>query len=156
MLGLEWKDIDWEHNVISVRRTSNYNSVNGVYTDTTKTKNSKRSSKFPSAVMELLRELKAEQEKERERLGDKWVETDRLFTKWNGEPMGNSTPYNWLKKVCKNNGLRFCDLHSLRHINNMKTSLLKIRLKSHISPHKKNYHADYIYRIVLLFCFWFI
>ena len=153
MLGLEWKDIDWEHNVISVRRTSNYNSVNGVYTDTTKTKNSKRSSKFPSSVMELVRELKAEQEKERERLGDKWVETDRLFTKWNGEPMGNSTPYNWLKKVCKNNGLRFCDLHSLRHINNMKTSLLKIRLKSHISPQEnrctKASTAVFYYAIVL-------
>ena len=24
LLGLEWKDINWEHNLISVRRTSNY------------------------------------------------------------------------------------------------------------------------------------
>ena len=47
MLGLEWKDIDWEHNVISVRRTSNYTASKGIYTDTTKTKKSQRSLKFP-------------------------------------------------------------------------------------------------------------
>ncbi len=115
MLGLEWKDINWDTNVISVRRTSNYNSVNGIYTDTTKTKTSQRSSKFPPVVMDLLKELKAEQDTERERLGTQWVETDRLFTRWNGEPMGNSTPYNWLKKVCERNDILFCDLHSLRH-----------------------------------------
>ena len=51
----------------------------------------------------------------RELLGTQWVETDRLFVKWNGEPMGSSTTYNWLKKVCKRNNIRFCDLHSLRH-----------------------------------------
>ena len=65
--------------------------------------------------MELLKELKAEQDAERELLGTQWVETDRLFVKWNGEPMGSSTTYNWLKKVCKRNNIRFCDLHSLRH-----------------------------------------
>lgn len=39
MLGLEWKDINWEDNVISVRRTSNYTAAKGIYTDTTKKKN---------------------------------------------------------------------------------------------------------------------
>lgn len=36
MLGLEWKDIDFENNIISVRRTSNYTAERGTYTDTTK------------------------------------------------------------------------------------------------------------------------
>ena len=40
MLGLEWKDINWEDGVISVRRTSNYTAAKGIYTDTTKTKKS--------------------------------------------------------------------------------------------------------------------
>ena len=47
MLGLEWKDVNYETNVISVRRTSNYTAKMGVYTDTTKTKKSQRSLKFP-------------------------------------------------------------------------------------------------------------
>ena len=42
MLGLEWKDIDFENNIISIKRTSNYTSERGIYTDTTKAKRSKR------------------------------------------------------------------------------------------------------------------
>ncbi len=123
MLGLEWKDINWENNLINVRRTSNYTVEQGTYTDTTKTKKSKRTLKFPDYVMELLRELKEEQDCEREKIGSKWVYSDRLFTQWNGKPMGNNTPYYWIKHFCKRNNLRFCDIHSLRHHNNMKTHL---------------------------------
>ena len=35
---------------------------------------------------------------------------------------GNTT-YNWLRKFCKINDFPFRDIHSLRHINHMKTSL---------------------------------
>ena len=115
MLGLEWKDIDWDNCVISVRRTSNYTASKGIYTDTTKTKKSQRSLKFPQCVMDLLREYKEEQDAERDRLGTKWVDHDRLFVKWNGEPMNNNTPYFWLKEFCEANNFRFCDIHSLRH-----------------------------------------
>lgn len=115
MLGLEWKDIDWEHNVISVRRTSNYTASKGIYTDTTKTKKSQRSLKFPQSVMDMLREYKDEQDAEREKLGTKWQDYDRLFVKWDGRPMNNNTPYFWLKEFCEENNFRFCDIHSLRH-----------------------------------------
>ena len=115
MLGLEWKDINWEDNVISVRRTSNYTAAKGIYTDTTKTKKSQRSSKFPPMIMELLKAYKAEQDEEREKLGTKWQDYDRLFVKWDGRPMNNNTPYFWLKEFCEANNFRFCDIHSLRH-----------------------------------------
>lgn len=115
MLGLEWKEVDWEHNVISVRRTSNYTASKGIYTDTTKTKKSQRSLKFPQSVMDLLREYKAEQDEERIKLGTKWQDYDRLFVKWDGRPMNSNTPYFWLKEFCEENNFRFCDIHSLRH-----------------------------------------
>ena len=117
MLGLEWKDIDWEHSVISVKRTSNYTGKkNGIYTDTTKTKKSQRSLKFPPIVMDMLRQFKAEQDRDREQTGDKWIDTDRLFVKWNGLPMHNNTPYFWFSEFCEKHGFRFCDIHSLRHL----------------------------------------
>jgi len=116
MLGLEWKDIDFEHNVVTIRRTSNYTSKKGTYTDTTKTRKSQRSSKFPSMIMNMLRAYQIEQNSERERLGDKWIDHDRLFVKWNGEPMNNGTPYFWFGEFCEKNGFRFCDIHSLRHL----------------------------------------
>lgn len=115
MLGLEWKDIDFEHGIITVKRTSNYTSERGIYTDTTKTKRSQRVLKISPYIMEILKELKAEQDDEALRIGDKWVETDRLFVKWNGEPMNNQTPYGWLKEFCEKNELPFYGIHSFRH-----------------------------------------
>ncbi len=94
MLGLEWKDVDFENNIISVRRTSNYTSAKGTYTDTTKTKRSQRTLKLPQSVMDILKELRKEQRAQAKKCGDKWVESDRLFTKWNGEPMYNGQPYS--------------------------------------------------------------
>ena len=116
MLGLEWKDVDFENNVISVRRTSNYTAKKGVYTDTTKTRKSQRSLKFPQAIMDMLKEYKAEQDEQALKCGDKWVETDRLYTKWNGEPMQNGTPYFWLGEFCEKHDLPFYGLHSFRHL----------------------------------------
>ena len=62
ILGLEWKDIDFENNIISIKRTSNYTSERGIYTDTTKTKRSKRVLKISPYIMNILRELKDEQD----------------------------------------------------------------------------------------------
>lgn len=115
MLGLEWKDIDWEDNIISVRRTSNYTKAKGYYTDTTKTRSSQRSMKFPDFVIDLLRELKENQDRQAFLMGTKWTNTDRLFVKDTGEPMFLCMPYKWLEKLCIRNGLPFHGLHSIRH-----------------------------------------
>lgn len=115
LLGLEWKDIDWENSVISVRRTSNYTANKGTYTDTTKTKKSQRSLKFPPIVMDLLKTYKAEQDATRFAFGNKWIDHDRLFVKWNGEPMNVGTPYFWFREFCEQHDFRFCDIHSMRH-----------------------------------------
>lgn len=115
LLGLEWKDIDWDSGVISVRRTSNYTPGQGTYTDTTKTKKSQRSLKFPPKVIDLLKTFKMEQDRERENIGNKWVDTDRLFVQWNGEPQHPNTSYTWFKRFCKSHNFRFCDIHSMRH-----------------------------------------
>lgn len=116
MLGLEWKDVDFENNIISVRRTSNYTAKKGVYTDTTKTKRSQRTLKFPQFIMDMLKEYKEEQDAEALRLSDRWVETDRLYVKWDGRPMQNGTPYFWLGEFCEKHDLPFYGLHSFRHL----------------------------------------
>lgn len=116
LLGLEWKDVDFDNCVISVRRTSCYTAQKGIYTDTTKTRKSQRSIKFPNAIIELIKKYKLEQESEARKLGSKWVNTDRLFVKWNGEPMNNNTPYFWLNEFCEKHGLPFYGIHSFRHL----------------------------------------
>ena len=115
LMGLEWKDIDFESGIVRVRRTSNYTVKTGIYTDTTKTKSSQRSMKLPQLVLDILKEHKAEQDSERQKLGTKWFECDRLFVTADGHPMHNNTTYNWLRKFCKKNNFPFRDIHSLRH-----------------------------------------
>ncbi|MBQ4463689.1 MAG: site-specific integrase [Eubacterium sp.] len=115
MLGLEWKDVDWKNSLISVHRTSNYVSKIGTYTDTTKTRRSQRTLKLSSPIMDMLHELLDEQSASALKFGDKWIDSDRIFTKPNGEPMANHAPYNWLENFCKRKDLPFYGIHSFRH-----------------------------------------
>ena len=117
LLGLEWKDIDFDTNIISIRRNALYSARIGSYTDSPKTKKSARSLKMQDEVMELLKEYKEEQLLQQSRVGDQWQTTDRLFTTWNGKPMNGTAPYSWFKKFCDKNGFRFLNLHSFRHFN---------------------------------------
>ena len=66
---------------------------------------------------ELLKEYKVWQDEQRLAIGDKWNDTDRLFTQWNGLPMSLSTPYKWLQDFTKKNNLPKINIHSLRHTN---------------------------------------
>lgn len=114
-LGLEYKDINFETGLISIVRTSNYSKKEGTYTSTPKTNSSIRSMVAPPKVLELIKELKVKHEELAENLGDLWTETDRLFIAWDGKPMHPNTPYNWLERFCKSEGLPFKGLHSFRH-----------------------------------------
>ncbi len=117
IMGLEWKDIDRENCVISIRRTANYTSTDGSYTDTPKTQKSIRSLKLPESVFEVLDELHAEQINRKQQLANKWIDSDRLFVNKFGAPLYKGEPYKWQKKLTTEHGMRFCDIHSLRHFN---------------------------------------
>ncbi len=116
LLGLEWKDINFTEQVFYVHQTSNYTAEKGVYTDGTKTVKSTRTVNMPQAICELLRQYKLEQDKYKANLGDQWVENDRLFTKWDGEPMHPNTPYTWLMRECERNSFPFYGIHTFRHL----------------------------------------
>ncbi len=65
--------------------------------------------------IELVKMLRAEQERERQRLGSKWSGDEWLFTQWNGEIMNPQTPTKQFDKFLKKHGLKHRKLHSLRH-----------------------------------------
>ena len=115
-LAIEWKDIDFSAKSVFIRRNSQYrNSSTGVYTTLPKTKGSIRCLKLPDEIIDLLPKLKAKQEELKKNVGDNWVEHDRLFTAWDGNPMHPSRPYNWLQKFCERENLPFKGLHNFRH-----------------------------------------
>lgn len=129
ILGLEWKDIDFDYCTIDIMRSSLYtpktktgsgqmtNQGKGTYTDTPKTKGSVRTLKLPDFIFDMLREYKQWQDGQRTALGDQWQDYDRLFTCYNGAPMSPSTPSNWLTRFQAKNGLRRVTTHSFRHLN---------------------------------------
>ncbi|PKM84570.1 MAG: site-specific integrase [Firmicutes bacterium HGW-Firmicutes-11] len=117
LCGLEWPDIDFDNNLLHIRRTSLYLPDRGVFEDETKNSSSNRSIKVPSATMEMLRSYRAWQNERRLELGDQWIQSKRLFTKWNGEPIHPDTISAWFYHFVIRKGLPDISLHSLRHTN---------------------------------------
>lgn len=115
LLGIEWKNIDFENCTAMIDHTSNYTAEKGIYSDATKTEKSTRLVDLPTTVIELLKAYKHDQNSYKANLGDKWQEHDRLFTKWDGQPMHPNTPYSWLMKECRRQNFPFYGVHTLRH-----------------------------------------
>ena len=126
LLGLEWKDISFEERKIRIRRASLYSNDIGTYTSTPKTVGSRRTVVVSDDVIDLLKRYKAEQDEYKKLLGDAWIDNDRLFTQWNGAPMGTSTPLNWYREFCKKNNIRYLCTHCCRHFN------ISLMIKNHV------------------------
>lgn len=126
LLGIEWGDISFEERKIKIRRASLYANDIGTYTSTPKTVGSRRTVVVSDDVIDLLKRYKAEQDEYKKMLGDAWIENDRLFTQWNGAPMGTSTPLNWYREFCKKNNIRYLCTHCCRHFN------ISLMIKNHI------------------------
>lgn len=118
LMGLEWKDVNFDTNVITVNRTCLYSKAKGgLYTETPKTVQSLRSLKVPQGVIDMLIKWKGLQNVQREKVGSKWIETDRIFTKWNGLTLDRSSPGYFFKQFCQRTGMRYVSNHSMRHLN---------------------------------------
>lgn len=132
LAGLEWKDLDFENCLISIRRTSQYVKGMGLIEKGTKNYSSERVMKLDPMVFELLQEYQAWQNTEKALLGDRWhakipikyadglielQDNDRLFTKLEGLPMNPDSLTDWISKFCKRHGLRHFSPHALRHTN---------------------------------------
>lgn len=117
LAGLQWQDIDFQNEIISVRRALKYMKGKGCFLSNTKTKKSKRDLRLPSEVFTILRRYKVVQTEERLSVGDQWEDNDFLFTTWNGRAMNPNTPYHWLMDFCEQTGQRFLGIHAFRHLN---------------------------------------
>ncbi|WP_303789348.1 tyrosine-type recombinase/integrase [Ruminococcus flavefaciens] len=130
LLGLEWKDIDFDKKVISIRRTSQAVDHMGIITKSPKNDTSYRTIKLSDTMLDQLREYQQYWQKRRTELDDYWhdeiqiiladgstqtVPNDRLFTKVDSTPMNPYSVSNWVRKFVKRNNLPYFTPHSLRH-----------------------------------------
>lgn len=118
LLGLRWRDIDFEAQTITIRQTSNYTSGQGIYTGTPKTATSKRPLHLAPAAFTLLNEYRAWQDAQRIALGDAWKgeeDDNRIFTRDDGQPMFPTALTQWFHKFVLRSELPSVSVHSLRH-----------------------------------------
>lgn len=105
--GLQWKNIDFRANTITISRNLCYTPAKGVYLDTPKSGRIRTIDVDPS-VIELLRQLRVEQSSKAISL---WV-----FTQENSpEPMHPQSPTRYLKKFSERCGIPGLHPHALRH-----------------------------------------
>ena len=117
LCGLNWDDIDFSHNLVSISKANLYLPGIGIYEDSTKNKSSQRVIKIPTAMTSLLREHQREQIKKRLALGEGWHNSGKVFTACNGKPVHPDTLTKWFRNFVKKNGLPDVHIHSLRHTN---------------------------------------
>lgn len=117
LCGLQWSDIDFDDKIIKIQRSSLYLPERGIYEDTTKNYSSDRVIKIADEAINLLKEYKMHQNSDRVKAGDRWIETGRVFTRWDGEPIHPDSITGWFSKFIKKNSLPNISIHSLRHTN---------------------------------------
>ena len=116
LMGLEWKHVDFAKQTLSILQTSQYVNGIGIFTKGTKNTSSERLIALPESVMDLLLTYQKWQVAEREKLANLWHESNRLFTRWNGEPMHPSSFNHWLKKYCAEHNVPRISPHAFRHM----------------------------------------
>ncbi|WP_327368833.1 tyrosine-type recombinase/integrase [Streptomyces sp. NBC_01217] len=135
VLGMQWSDVDFELDVIRVRRgrlRPRYQHGCGDRcgrkpgfcpqkintrreTKTVKSRAGQRPIGVPGELMKLLRRHKEEQDRERKRARDLWTEKGYVFTSPTGEPLNPNTDFHKWKDLLEAAKVRDGRLHDARH-----------------------------------------
>lgn len=113
--GLNWEDIDFSNCTINICRSLLYLPDKGVFENDTKTYSSQRVIKVGSDVIDLLNEYKSWQDSQAEIMRDKWQNSGKVFTAWDGRPINPGTVTRWFHKFVIKNDLPHISIHGLRH-----------------------------------------
>ncbi len=116
IFGLEWKHVNFEKCTLRIAQASVYTVATGTILKNTKNKSSNRIISIPNSVITLLKLHKSEQSKTRLKLGDKWQESGRVFTQWNGVPAHPHSFNTWIRKFCSKNNFPHISPHIFRHM----------------------------------------
>ena len=117
LTGLEWTDIDFDKQTIAIRRTSQAVKGQGTITKIPKNRTSSRTIKLPSTVFDTLRSYRKWYLERRLALGDKWIDSNRLFIQWDGKPITPIVINKWMDAIIEAHGLPRITPHGLRHTN---------------------------------------
>jgi len=123
LLGLQWSDIDFDHQLVAIERTIHRESitqldgskVRGVIVAPPKTANSRRINQLTVPVLDVLRLHECSQQINRREAGESWEESGYVFTNSRGGPLDESNHYKRWVRFLKKSGIRYIRIHDIRH-----------------------------------------
>lgn len=120
LIGLKWNDIDLDKGIITVRRSlqriKDENGKGYIYVEQTpKTKYSIRQIPIPSNVLKKLKIYKNNQDFNKERFGNEYIDKNFVFTNDIGEHIKVNTPGKSLNTILKKLSIDHIKFHGLRH-----------------------------------------
>lgn len=149
-LGLQWNDIDFKQNIITVNHT--LSDVAGKHFLTTpKTKTSKRTIAISSTVSNLLREHRKHQLELQLLLGNNFSHPEMVFTSERGNYKDRSCLNTSFRKFLKGTEFEFMTLHCLRHCNATLLLNAGVDIKNCIRPFRtfyNRYNCKYLCRCI--------
>ena len=135
MLGLMWPDVDFDKDIVYIRRTLAYNvnhkanSADKYSLQTPKTATSERYIRIPALLVELLKEHRQRQDETRAGLGVVWAERGTVFANMMGDYFSEAYLNQKFKTLCAK--LEFppgVHIHTLRH------TAASLLINSDVSP----------------------
>lgn len=115
LLGLTWKDIDFDKKTLDINKSVQYTKELGIFEKETKTQSSDRTIYISDKTINILRLYYKEQLENRLKLGSKWENSSRVFTNNFGGDMHPDTPSQILERIIKKYNLKRISFHGLRH-----------------------------------------
>jgi len=113
--GLTWDDVDLSARLLTVRRSLQRRTGQGVVTEELKTTKSRRVVPLMAVTIEALRLHKARQNELRLALGPKWPDLNLVFTSNKGGPLDSSNSRTRYYAALERAGLPRVRLHDIRH-----------------------------------------
>lgn len=115
LLGLKWKDADWQRKSLKVRRQMRREVGGGFTFAQPKTKAGRRTIIIGQAVIDRLREHRESQQVERIKVGARWQDFDLVFPSKIGTPMDGGNLRREFRQLIELSGLPVIRFHDLRH-----------------------------------------
>lgn len=113
-LGVSWDDIDLEAKTLRVCRA--LQRVDGVLTFVEpKSARSRRTIRLPVTAVDVLRQHRAQQNRERLLAGSRWIDKKLVFTSTIGTPLDERNVRRAFRGICNAAGTPVIRIHDLRH-----------------------------------------
>jgi len=113
--ALKWSDINFDTRVVDICKAWQYVPGKGSFEKATKNKSSNRKVRLSASTIFLLRQLKGEKDLYAEERGTKWIDSEALFTAWNGNQVNAMWATCWWRVWIRKTNLPIKTFHSLRH-----------------------------------------